>query len=62
MDKRVFNISNYRQAGFVVVVVAAAAGQLFADDAYSLPHQAVNGHVSICGPGFSDPFGYSSAV
>ena len=63
MDKRVLNISNYRQADAVVVVVvadaaaaAAAAGQLFADHADRLPHQAVDWHVPVCGPRFANPF------
>jgi len=42
-DRRVLNISNYRQADaavvvVVVVVVVAAAGQFFADHADRLPH------------------------
>ena len=57
MDKRVLNISNYRQADAVVVAAAAdaAAGQLLADDADRLPHQAVNWHVPVRRPRWSRP-------
>ena len=51
-------------AGSVVVVVVAdaAAGQLFADHADRLPHQAVNWHVSVGRPWFADPLRNSPAV
>ena len=64
MDKRVLNISNYRQADAVVVAAAAdaAAGQLFADDADRLPHQAVHRHVPVCRPSSSDPLRNPSTV
>ena len=65
MDKRVLNISNYRQADAVVVVAAAAdaaAGQLLADDADRLPHQAVNWHVPVRRPRFANPLRYTSSV
>ena len=64
MDKRVLNISNYRQADAVVVAAAAdaAAGQLFADDADRLPHQAVDWHVPVRHPRFANPFRNSSSV
>ena len=66
LDRRVLNISDYRQADAVVVVVVvvadAAAGQLFADHADRLPHQAVNWHVSVGRPWFADPLRNSPAV
>ena len=70
-DRRVLNISNYRQADaaavvvvvvVVVVVDVAAAGQFFADHADRLPHQAVYGHVTVGCPRSADPFRDASAV
>ena len=65
LDKRVFNIINYRQADAVVDVVvaaAAAAGQPLPDHTDRLPHQAVDRHVPVRRPRLSDPFGDSASV
>ena len=69
LDRRVLNISNYRQADaavvvvvVVVVVVDVAAGQFLADHADRLPHQAVYGHVTVGRPRSADPFRDASAV
>ena len=64
LDKRVLNISNYRQADAVVVdaAAAAAAGQPFADHTDRLPHQAVDWHVPVCRPRLPDPLRDAPAV
>ena len=66
LDKRVFNIINYRQADAVVVAAAAAAapgaGQPFADHTDRLPHQAVDWHVPVCRPRLPDPLRDAPAV
>ena len=68
LDRRVLNISNYRQADAAVVVVVVvvdvdvAAGQFLADHADRLPHQAVYGHVTVGRPRSADPFRDAPAV